>query len=137
MTLTQGCGYGINKMLFFLHDKVRITNLIPTKLSRYIPLVMHITLLDIGIILLETFLFFGIFFSKFRLWSFKVRHFSDHISGMVCSIDLKHKGSASVRYWINYVTLRFDLIHDLNIGFFKLKFLNSCISGIIGLIDVK
>ena len=27
--------------------------------------------------------------------------------------------------------------HDLDLGFFKVKFRNSCISGIVGLIDVK
>ena len=54
---------------------------------------------------------------------------------MVGSIDLKQKGSASVGYWVYYVTLTFDLTHDL--GCFKVKFWNSCISGIVALIDVK
>ena len=45
------------------------------------------------------------------------------------------KGSASVGYWVNYVTLTFTfaLTHDLDLRFFKVKFQNSCISGI----DVK
>ena len=30
-----------------------------------------------------------------------------------------------------------DLTHDLDLGCFKVKFRNSCISGIVGLIDVK
>ena len=30
-----------------------------------------------------------------------------------------------------------DLIRDLDLGFFKVKFQSSCISGIVGLIDVK
>ena len=56
---------------------------------------------------------------------------------MVGSIDVKRKGSASVGYWVPYVTLTFDLTHDLDLGYFKVKFRNSSISGIVGLIDVK
>ena len=33
--------------------------------------------------------------------------------------------------------LTFDLTHDLDLGYFKVKFRNSSISGIVGLIDVK
>ena len=36
-----------------------------------------------------------------------------------------------------YVTLTFNLTHDLDVGFFKVKFPNSSISGIVGLIDGK
>ena len=68
---------------------------------------------------------------------FKVKHSFGHISGMVGPIDVKRKGSASVRYWVQYVTLTFDLTHDLDLGCFKVKFRNSSISGIGGLIDVK
>ena len=56
---------------------------------------------------------------------------------MVGPIDVKRKGSASVGYWVQYVTLTFDLTHDLDLGCFKVKFQNSFISGIVGLIDVK
>ena len=56
---------------------------------------------------------------------------------MVHSIDVKQKGSALFRYWIKYVTLTFDLTHDLNLGFFKVKIWNNHIPGIVGLIDVK
>ena len=56
---------------------------------------------------------------------------------MVGPIDEKRNGSASVGYWVYYATLTIDLTHDLDLGFFKVKFRNSCISGIIGLIDVK
>ena len=35
------------------------------------------------------------------------------------------------------MTLTFDITHDLDLGCFKVKFRNSCISGIVGLIDVK
>ena len=50
---------------------------------------------------------------------------------------MKWKGSASVGYWVQYVTLTFDLTHDLDLGCFKIKFWNSFISGIVVLIDVK
>ena len=56
---------------------------------------------------------------------------------MVGPIDVKRKGSASVGYWVHYVTLTFDLTHDLDLRCFKVKFRNSFISGIVGLIDVK
>ena len=68
---------------------------------------------------------------------FKVKHYFGHISGMVGPIDVKRKGSALVRYWVQYVTLTFDLTHYLDLGCFKVKFRNSSISGIVGLIDVK
>ena len=68
---------------------------------------------------------------------FKVKHYFGHISGMVGPIDVKRKGSALVGYWVQYVTLTFDLTHDLDLGCFKVKFRNSSISGIVGLIDVK
>ena len=49
---------------------------------------------------------------------------------MVGPIDVKQKGGASVGYWVNYVILTFDLTHDLDLWFFKVKFQNSCIWGI-------
>ena len=68
---------------------------------------------------------------------FKVKHCFGHISGKVGLIDVKRMGSASVGYWVQYVTLTFDLTHDLDLGCFKVKFRNRSISGIVGLIDVK
>ena len=56
---------------------------------------------------------------------------------MVGRIDVKRIGSALVGYWVQYVTLTFDLTHDLDLGCFKVKFWNSSISRIFGLIDVK
>ena len=56
---------------------------------------------------------------------------------MVGLIDVKRKGSALVPYWVWYVTLTFDLTHDLYFGCFNVKFRNSCVTGIVGLIDVK
>ena len=68
---------------------------------------------------------------------FKVKTYFGHISGMVGLIDVKWKGSASVGYWAQYVTLTFDLTQDLVLGCFKVKFRNSSFSGVVGLIDVK
>ena len=48
--------------------------------------------------------------------------YSGHISGMSGLIDIKRKGSALVGYWRTYVTLNFDLSHDLDLGYFKVKF---------------
>ena len=56
---------------------------------------------------------------------------------MVGPIDVRRKGSASVGYWVQYVTLNFDLTHDLGLGCIKVKFRNSSISVIVGLIDAK
>ena len=50
---------------------------------------------------------------------------------MVGLIDVKLKGGASVEYWVTYLALTFDLTYDIDIGFFKVKFQNSCISGIV------
>ena len=33
---------------------------------------------------------------------------------MIGPIDVKQKVNASVGYWVNYVTLTFDLTHDLD-----------------------
>ena len=68
---------------------------------------------------------------------FKVKIYFGHISGMVGPIDVKRKGSASVGYWVQYVTLTFDLTHDLDLGCFRVTFRYSSISGIVCLIDVK
>ena len=56
---------------------------------------------------------------------------------MVGPIDVKRKGGASVGYWVNYVTLTFDLTHDLDLWFFKVKFQSYCIWRIDNQIDVK
>ena len=131
VTLTQGQGCDIDKQKFAcLQNKVRIIQLIITKLGNYIPLVMIITWLHFGRIQFETF-FFANFLRKFRMCFFKVKHSIWHISGMVGPIDVKRKGGAWVGYWVNYVTLTFDLTHDLDLWFFKVKFQNSCIWGIV------
>ena len=56
---------------------------------------------------------------------------------MVGPNDVKRNGNASVGYWVQYITLTFYLTPDLDLGCFKVKFRNSSISGIVGLIDVK
>ena len=131
MTFTQGRGCGIDKQNFVcLQDKVRTTEPIATKLSSYISFVMLVTWLDLRVILFET-LFLPNFLWKFWMCFFKVKCSIGHIWGMVGPIDVKRKGDASVGYWVNYVTSTFDLTHDLDLWFFKVKFQNSCISGIV------
>ena len=56
---------------------------------------------------------------------------------MVGPIDVKRKGSALVEHWVQYITLTFDLTHDLDLGCFKVKFWNSSISGNVCLIELK
>ena len=80
---------------------------------------------------------FGRFSLKILDVFFQGQHYFGHISGMVGRIDVKWKGSALVGYWVQYVTLTFDLTHDLDLGCFKVKFRNSSISRIVGLIDFK
>ena len=41
---------------------------------------------------------------------------------MVGPIDVKRKEGALVRYWVNYVTLTFDLTHDLDLVVWRSKF---------------
>ena len=53
---------------------------------------------------------------------FKVKHTIGHISRMVGSIDVKRKGGASVRSWVNYVTLTFVPTHDLDLVVSRSKF---------------
>ena len=130
MTLTQGHGCDIDEQKFVcLQNKVRITPPITSKHGSYIPLVMLITWFNFGGILLETFL--HIFFLNFWMCFFKINHSSGRISGMVCLIDVKRKGGTLVGCWVNYVTLNVDLTCDLDIWFFKVKFQNSSISGIV------
>ena len=49
--------------------------------------------------------------------------------------ETKRKCIGSILGMIYYLT--FDLTHDLDLGCLKVKFRNSSISGIVGLIDVK
>ena len=131
MTLTQGHSCGIDKHKFAcLQDKVRTTQPITTKLGSYTPLVMLITWLDFRGILVETVILAN-FLWKFRMCFFKVKHSFGHISGMVGSINVKRKGVALVGYWVNYLTLTFDLTPDLDLSFSKVKCQNSCFSGIV------
>ena len=61
----------------------------------------------------------------------KVKHSIGYISGMIGPIDVKGKGGALVGCWVNYVTLIFDPTHDPDPWLFKVKFQNSCLSGIV------
>ena len=64
-----------------------------------------------------------VFYTVFHV---KVKLSFGHISGMVGPIDMKRKGRALVGYWVNNATSTFDLTHDLDLGFFKVKFQNNC-----------
>ena len=110
VTLTQGHGCDIDKQKFAcLQGKVKTTQPITAKLSSDIPLVMIITWLDFWGNLLETFILpnFGCVFSRSNTLG--------HISGVIGPINVKRKGGASVGYWANYVTLTFDLTHDIDL----------------------
>ena len=107
-----------------------------TKRGSFIALAMVITWLDFGAVLLETVILAN-FLLTFRMCFFKVKHYFGYISGMVGPVDVKQKERALIGYWVQYVTLTFDLTRDLDLGCFKVKFRNSSISGIVGLIDVK
>ena len=119
-----------------LCQKVRTIHRITTKHGSFVALVIVITWLDFGEILLKTVILVN-FLKKFWMCFFKVKYYLGHISGMVSSIDVKRKASALVGYWVQYMTLTFDLTHDLDLGCFKVKFQNSSISGTVGLIDAK
>ena len=95
---------------------------ITIKLGSSIHLVMLITWLNFGEILWE--LFVLTFFFKFHMYFFKGKHSIGYILGMVGSIDMKQKGSTLVGYWVNCVTLTFDLTHELDLGFFMVKVWN-------------
>ena len=114
---------------------MRTTDPITTKHGSFIAMVMVITWFDFGQVLLEIVVLKN-FLQKFRMWFFKVKTLFWAYLRNGWS-DVKWKGRASVEWWVWYVTLTFDLTHDLDLGCFKVKFWNSCISGIIDLIDVK
>ena len=72
-----------------------------------------------------------LFFFKLSDVFSKIKHSFGHISEMVGPIDVKRKGGALVGYWVNYVTLTFDLTPGLDLWFSKVKCQNSCFSGIV------
>ena len=96
---------------------------------------MVITWLDFGEILLKT--YFGKFFLKILNVFFHCQTLFWPYLRNCWSDWCETKGSALVEYWVQYVTLTFDLTHDLDLGCFKVKFRNSSISRIVGLINVK
>ena len=92
---------------------------------------MLITWLDFRGILLETLFFFAKFSLNISDVFFKVKRSIGHISGMVGPIGVKRKGGTLVGYWVNYETLTFDLTHDLDLWFFKVKLQNTFISRMV------
>ena len=68
---------------------------------------------------------------------FKVKNYFGHISGMVVRLMWNEKEVHRLDTGYNMWPWSFCLTHDLDHGYFKVKFRNSCISGIVGLIDVK
>ena len=65
--------------------------------------------------------FCQIFFENFRC-VFSRSNTIEHISRMVGPIDVKRKGGALVWSLVNYVTLTFDLTHDLDLWFSRSNF---------------
>ena len=114
-------------------EKVKTAHPITTSFNSY---VMLIAWLRMAKILLETVwgdLFYFIF--EFRVCFFKVKHSAGHISGMFGPNDMKRKRSALAWYWAYYVNPPITPTHDLGIVLLKVKFRNSCNSGMFGVID--
>ena len=55
-------------------------------------------------------------------WTFKVKSNQSHIPRMGGSINMGRKGCESIGCWTQYVTLIFNLTHDLEFGFSRLNF---------------
>ena len=68
---------------------------------------------------------------------FNVKNYFGHISGMVVRLMWNEKEVHRLDTGCNMWPWPFCLTHDLDLGYFKVKFRNSYISGIVGLIDVK
>ena len=100
---------------------MRTSHWITTKHGRFIALVMVITWLDFGEVLLETSILAN-FLQKFQMCFFKVKHYFGRISGMVGPIDVKRKGSASVGYWVQYLTWPLTSLMTLTLAISKSNF---------------
>ena len=85
------------------------------------------TWFDFGEILLKTFLLAN-FLLKF--WMCFFQGLLDISQEWLVRLMWK-KEVHQFGYWVNYVTMTFDLTHDLELGLFKVKFQNSSISGIV------
>ena len=59
------------------------------------------------------------YYLAMNIWIFTVKFWNDCICGMDGPIDMKQEGYKSL-----------DLIHDLDLGFWRLDFENNCIWGI-------
>ena len=64
-------------------------------------------------------------------WIFKVKFSICCISGRGL-LGMKCKGYELIQCWTHNMTLTFDPTHDFDLGFFKVKSRNSCISGLDG-----
>ena len=92
---------------------------------------MAITWLNIGgILFLQIFPLFFKFLDTF----FKVKPSIVHILRMVGPNDVNRKGTVLIIYLVRYAIVTSHLAPDLDFGFFKVKFWNSCISAIVYLI---
>ena len=60
-------------------------------------------------------------------WVSKVKFWKSRIPGMGWPIDMEQKGCESIACWTYVVTFSAHLAHDLELGFFMVKFFNSCI----------
>ena len=117
MTLTQGHGCGTDWHKFAcLHDKVRSTHPITTILNSYIALAMLITWLHLG----------GFTFCDF----FQSSRYDFARSNTLLNISLEWLftfmwNRKKCIGWVNYVIVTFDLTHEFDLEFFKVKFWNS------------
>ena len=134
MTLTQGHGCGIDYQKFAcLCNKVRTTHWITTK-HGYCPshgyYLIRFWRSSVG----------NFYFGKFSIKNLDV-FFQDQTILAISQewlVRLKWNEKEVYRLDTGYnVNLTFDLTHDLDLGCFKVKFRNSSISEIVGLIDVK
>ena len=60
-------------------------------------------------------------------WIFKVKFWKCRTSWMGRPIYMERKGCESTECWTHVVTFNFDLTHNLDLEFWNVKFLNSCI----------
>ena len=136
-----------------MHDKVRTTHPINSKLGSVILLGMLITWLDFGKFCLTLFgacflfvclfvLFCFVLLFKFRMSVLRVKYSIGHISGIVVPIDVKYligvkrKETKSCRYWADCLALSFDHMHDLDLEASRCTF-QSLISWMGRLINME
>ena len=113
-----------------LHDKARTTHAVTTQLGSYVPLLMIIAWLDFGEMMFATFLanFCSdvIFQCQTLYWQYISNGWSNWHD---------QKGRVSIAYWVNYLTLTFNLIYEFHLRFYMVQFRNCCIPRIVGPIE--